>query len=302
MEDNSSVSVVNSIQLFEHYLETKGNSIKTIKSYKEDINYFHNWLKNRYQGESPHVHFITAIDCKDYENFLKNESGLSTATINRRIVAVRKWSSFLLITGIQNADIGKELKTKKFQRQNQIKWLERSEVGQLFHLIERGNGKNDAKVALHKAIISILVNAGLRVDEVSKLEIDHFDCVNKVVHVYHGKGDKYRVVPVGENTIKSVKVWLEFHPQNTRYLFPSTRSEKITVRAVEHILKRYSKQLGIEITPHMLRHTFCKQLASKGVGLETIASLAGHNSIETTRIYVTPSVKELQKAVRSIEF
>ena len=68
------------------------------------------------------------------------------------------------------------------------------------------------------------------------------------------------------------------------------------------VLKRYAQDAGLdELTPHMLRHSFAKNLANRGVGLEKIAVLLGHSSLNTTRIYITPDTKDLELAVEQLE-
>ncbi|BCB35591.1 tyrosine-type recombinase/integrase [Bacillus cereus] len=301
MPENS-MSFLHSKEIFARELQQEGKSPNTINSYQRDLTYLECWLKQRKQKEEIFAGEITSLDLRDYENYLKNQSGLAPSTTNRRLAAVKKWTAFLATYLIQTLDIGRDIKIKKVQKQNNVKWLERNEVGQLLHAIEQVKVKNGVKGAMHYCIILIMANAGLRIGEVCKIRIADVDLEQKILHVPHGKGDKYRMLPLGDQTICSIKNWLSHHPKLTDYLFPSTKSNRITPRGVQHILNNYSQQIGIQITPHMLRHTFCKQLANKGVGLETIASLSGHQSIETTRIYVTPSVRELQSAIRAIEF
>lgn len=73
-----------------------------------------------------------------------------------------------------------------------------------------------------------------------------------------------------ENTKEAIDNWLKVRDQQSDYLLVSSKSNYITTRAVQHILKKYSSQIGIEITPHSLRHTYCKQLAQQGVDIQSI--------------------------------
>jgi site-specific recombinase XerD len=74
----------------------------------------------------------------------------------------------------------------------------------------------------------------------------------------------------------------------------------LTSRGLQNIFAKYAEMAKLEISPHSLRHTFCKNLVNAGVSLEKIAALAGHESLETTRRYTEPSLKDLEKAVELI--
>ncbi|WP_041274457.1 tyrosine-type recombinase/integrase [Desulforamulus reducens] len=84
-------------------------------------------------------------------------------------------------------------------------------------------------------------------------------------------------------------------------LFLSERNTRMSDRTIRHMVTKYAKGAGLEdVSPHTLRHTFCKSLADQGVRLEHIAYLAGHESLETTRRYTQPGENDLRKAVQTI--
>lgn len=118
------------------------------------------------------------------------------------------------------------------------------------------------------------------------------------------KDKRFRMVPIGKATVKAVQSWLKSRKDfsSTDYLFTTQRADRMTDRGVQHLFQVLNERTGIEVTPHKCRHTFAKQLADKTGKLEVVADLCGHKSIETTRIYTTPSMKELKKAVEAVEF
>ncbi len=289
-----------SLESFKTHLLEQDKSLNTIKSYIQDLNHFFKWICQRY--ERPHlISVLTSTDLKDYERHLKSDESIAPATINRRLVALMKWSEFLVSIGSTSVNLSKNIKIKKIQRQNNIRWLTRKEVGKLLHAIELTKQQNHKKGMLHQTIVYLAVNLGLRVQEICNVKIVDIDTQRGIIRI-NGKGDKYRVVPLTENTKEAIINWIEERNQDSDYLLMSSKSNLITTRAVQHIFKKYSDQLGIEITPHSLRHTYCKQLAQHGVDIQSIAELAGHSSIETTRVYVTPSIQELQNALKRTEF
>lgn len=294
------VTISQSIERFKIYLLENDKSLNTIKSYSQDLYYFFKWIQQRY--EPPHlISILTSTDLKDYELHLKSDSTIAPSTINRRLITLMKWSEFLVTIGSTNINLANNIKIKKVQRQNNIRWLTRKEVGKLLHAIELEKQQNYKKGVLHQTIVYLAVNLGLRVQEMCDVKLADIDVQRSILRI-NGKGDKYRIVPMTENTKESIDNWLKVRDQQSDYLLVSSKSNYITTRAIQHIFKKYSSILGIEITPHSLRHTYCKQLAQQGVDIQSIAELAGHSSVDTTRIYVTPSIRELKDALKKTEF
>ncbi|MEN2465638.1 tyrosine-type recombinase/integrase [Ornithinibacillus sp. JPR2-1] len=293
-------TISQSIERFKIYLLENDKSLNTIKSYSQDLNYFFKWVHQRY--EPPHlISILTSTDLKDYERQLKSDSTIAPSTINRRLISLMKWSEFLVTIGSTNINLATNIKIKKVQRQNNIRWLTRKEVGKLLHAIELTKQQNYKKGLLHQTIVYLAVNLGLRVHEMCNARISDVDLRRSIIKV-NGKGDKHRIIPLTENTKEAIVNWLRERNQESEYLLVSSKNNHISTRAIQHIFKKYSSQLGIEITPHSLRHTYCKQLAQHGVDIQSIAELAGHSSVDTTRIYVTPSIQELQSALKKTEF
>ncbi|MFT4413435.1 tyrosine-type recombinase/integrase [Fredinandcohnia humi] len=293
-------TISQSVESFKTYLLENDKSLNTIKSYSQDLNHFLKWLHQRY--EQPHlISMLTSTDLKDYERQLKSDDSIAPTTVNRRLVALMKWSEFLLTVGSTSVNLSNNIKIKRIQKQNNIRWLTRKEVGKLLHAIELTKQQNYKKGMLHQMIVYLAVNLGLRVQEICNVRLLDVDIKREILRI-NGKGDKYRVIPLTENTKEAILNWLEERDQESDFLLVSSKSNHITTRAIQHIFKKYSNQLGIEITPHSLRHTYCKQLAQHGVDIQSIAELAGHSSIETTRVYVTPSIQELQNALKRTEF
>lgn len=298
--ENISVTLSQAIQGFKNYLIDQNKSINTVKGYIQDLCYFEQWLSNIYTSPIQ-IGSITKTDIKEFEREIKSNQSFSPATINRRLIALKRWTDYLAENEISLMNLGKDISIKKVQKQNNIRWLTRQEVGRLLHAVELTKYKNFQKGLLHETLILLLVNLGLRIEEACSLTKSSIHFQNNVINVI-GKGDKHRIVPLTEKTKLHLQTWLEHRQKDSEYILVSSKSDQLSPRAAQHILKKYSNQIGIEITPHSLRHTYCKQLANSGVGLQVIAELAGHNSVDTTRIYVTPSMRELQNALKKTEF
>ncbi|WP_145410852.1 tyrosine-type recombinase/integrase [Paenibacillus xylanexedens] len=302
---NSELTMESAIILFGDYLLDKGKSERTISGYcKHDLKKLVEWLDTRWSeletDQDLYVTSVTKTDIRDIVSFWKTNTSLAASSVNRQIAAVKSFFAFLYEQNYVPTNPALDITMKRIQRQNQIKWLTRQQVGRLFHVIETQQHAGKLKKVRDKAVVSVLVNSGVRNFELTNIKIQHVSEGSLLIH--SGKGDKQRIIAIGSNTYRAIQEWLQFHEGDTEYLFYTTRESKLTTRAVQHILKKYSDMAGFVVTPHMLRHTFAKQLADRVPRLELIADILGHSSVDVSRIYVTPSMREMQVAIESVEF
>ncbi|HHE71961.1 MAG TPA: hypothetical protein ENL34_06760 [Chloroflexi bacterium] len=117
-----------------------------------------------------------------------------------------------------------------------------------------------------------------------------------------GKGNKKRTVPLNAEARAALSAWLKVRPETeSAALFIGRRGERLGTRAVQRVVARQRSPAGLEnLTPHVLRHTFAKNLVDAGAGLEQVADLLGHSRLETTRIYTRPGRRDLERAVEAI--
>lgn len=151
------------------------------------------------------------------------------------------------------------------------------------------------------AATSLMLHAGLRVEEVSMLDVAD-TVINErsgTVLVRSGKGSKERSVPLNLMARKSIVAWLELRPASvSTALLTGKESPRLTVRTLQRIVQALGMQIRVsDMTPHWLRYTFAKRMERNDISIETIRDLLGHNSIETTRRYLRSSAEELQSAV-----
>lgn len=117
-----------------------------------------------------------------------------------------------------------------------------------------------------------------------------------------GKGDKFRTIPLNLNARNALKAYLSVRPGvNHDYLFVGQKGHWLRPPGIYYLVKKYGHEARIEnVSPHTLRHTFGKNLVDAGLSLDRVATLLGHSSLNTTRIYTVPSQADLQDAVESI--
>lgn len=156
------------------------------------------------------------------------------------------------------------------------------------------------------SLILFLLHTGLRISEALSLKLSDIELSERkgLVRVRQTKGITSRVVPLNATARKALQDWLAVRPETGIFLWTQVEKEPgspLTSRTVQRILKRIGTAANLpHLTPHVLRHTFAKNLVDQGVGLEKVATLMGHANLNTTRIYTTPSQKGLENAVEKM--
>ncbi len=168
----------------------------------------------------------------------------------------------------------------------------------LMRAAQSGGTKRDV------AIITILLHTGLRVSEICGLNIGDVVLKEKSGYVtVIGKGRKRRTVPLNATARNALKNWLDIRGNNPGPLFISGKKNRISVRAVQRMIEKYAYKARLEgVTPHTLRHTFCKSLIDSGESIDRVAVLAGHENLNTTARYTRPTQIDLQKAVEKLSW
>ncbi len=291
---------------YPHYLEQMDYSIRTSHAYLTDINCFARWFKET-NGDELKPNRLTLQDLKEYKSYLLTVDKASAATINRRLSAIKSYIRWGLETGQIDYDPSQRIKGIAVQ-ETAPKWLDRREQGQLQRELERRRLAAQTSAAKLQSIRDLslyyfLVNSGLRISEACALELSDLTLGERSgsVHVL-GKGEKDRTIPLNNTARQALRDWLAVRPSaENNFVFQGRNGQQLRPRTVQKDLEVLGQKTGVELTPHTLRHTFAKSLINAGISLEKVAMLLGHSSLETTRIYTTPSQADLARAVESLE-
>ena len=240
-------------------------SHRTIKTYKDCLK---NFLK--FCDKSPRS--FNKLDIKNYLDILV-EKGVSGSTLNVNLNALG-----FVIRNILNKNFMIKIKYSKTPKRLPMV-LTQEEIIKLINSIE--NTK-------HKLMIKLLYSAGLRVSELVNLTVKDFEFENNYGWVRHGKGNKDRMFIIANSLKEELLNHIKENNLNyNNYLFEG-RFGAISVRSIQEIIKKVAKiaKINKKVHPHTLRHSFSTHLIENGYDVASVQSLLGHNSAQTTMVYL----------------
>ncbi|WP_445366932.1 site-specific tyrosine recombinase XerD [Methylomonas sp. BW4-1] len=275
---------MNSAQTIEAFLNALwlefGLSDNTLSAYGSDLKLFAKWLKDK---------DITAVDDTTIKSFLANrqQQGITSRSSARIVSCLRRFYGYLLREGKINIDPTQLIDSPQLGRTLPDS-LSETDVELLLNAPE----VTDKLGFRDRTMLEMLYATGLRVSELVELKFSQINFRQGCVRIV-GKGDKERLVPVGEEAMD----WAEHYLNTARqailgnrqsdYLFVTTRGTSMTRQAFWHIIKRYAVRAGIDkhLSPHTLRHAFATHLLNHGADLRVVQLLLGHSDLSTTQIY-----------------
>ena len=269
-----------------------GLSDNTLAAYRTDLEGFQRWLGAREQelARAGREHVLGYLACRVGD-------GAKPRTTARLLSSLRRFYHYLLREGVIRSDPTAQVAAPKLGRALPDSLTER-EVERLL-----AAPAGDAPLAQRdRAMLEVLYATGLRVSELVSLAVGQVNLAAGVVRVF-GKGDKERIVPLGEEAVFQLDRYLGdgrrqlLHKKESVALFPTARGGAMTRQAFWHNIKRYAAQAGIKhpLSPHTLRHAFATHLLNHGADLRTVQVLLGHADLSTTQIYTHVAKARLKK-------
>lgn len=282
------------IDLFlnEYWIE-KGLSENTVQSYRLDLTALCDWLdKNDLSLET--------LDAVDLQGFLgeRLEKGYKATSTARMLSAMRKLFQYLYREKYRVDDPSAVLSSPKLPSRLP-KYLTEQQVSDLLNT-------PDVDVPLElrdKAMLELLYATGLRVTELVSLTIENMSVQQGVVRVI-GKGNKERIVPMGEEAAYWVRQFMLYgrpvllNGQSSDVVFPSQRAQQMTRQTFWHRVKHYAILADIDadaLSPHVLRHAFATHLVNHGADLRVVQMLLGHTDLSTTQLYTHVAKERLKR-------
>lgn len=297
------------LQKYEEWLKLRYRDT-TVSTYLREIHMFIEWWGVLYDKTYSPTEVIP-MDISEYKQYLmnvaKNKQGkrLSMITVNKKIESLRNYFHYLTDElKILNQNPIYHLKTQRIHSatMSEPRWLDRNEKNRFMRVIDDISEKKPNQSLRNRAICYLMLKAGLRISEVICLRLDDIELNRGILTVQDGKGGKMRRVTINKDVIKALQEWLDVRgEQGTDVVFISQKRTPITRQGIGDFFKKIKKEANIdELTPHVLRHTFCHDLIEKGYSINLVADMAGHQDINTTRIYTKSSEEERRKAAESL--
>jgi len=287
------------LEQFEVWLREQDRSAQTVRGYLADLRQFAAWFEGT-NGKDLQVEEVTPADVREYRGWLQTVRQAGAATVRHHLMAIRAYCRWGMAMGRIERDPTVRVKMPREEKLSPG-WLTKQEQYRLVREAERGIGAAATEMRRRLAVrdwalVVFLLNTGLRIAEVCALKWEDVQMGERSGWVMvRGKGNKTRRVPLNGEARKALKTWLEESRDEQGSVFALTPSGAYR-RLVE-----LGRRAGVEVHPHTLRHTLAKNLVDAGVGLHEVAALLGHSSLNTTRVYVTPGERDLERAVRVLE-
>ena len=268
-------------------------SPETLRNYAADLRQFHKFLISRHLVSSPVDPSTLAADAiRAYLQWLDQKGG-KPATLARKLAAVRSFYRYLSRRRLVSRNPVEGMRTPKQPRS-----------------LPRVLTKDDANALMtfpigrtvwalrDRALLETLYSTGARVSELVALDMGDVRESEGLVRL-QGKGQKERIVPIGEVALNAIRRYRLNLPRRTsgtpsQALFCNQRGGRLTSRSVARLVTRYSSRLaGGAVSPHTLRHSFATHLLDEGADLRSIQEMLGHASLSTTQRYTHVATDQL---------
>lgn len=286
-------------------------SKRTIEAYRDTFRLLFGFIESR-NGCTPSDMTILDFDADlvlNFLNYLETERGNCVRTRNARLAAIRSFFQFISLEVPERmALINRVLAIpmKRFDRPS-VRYLSKEEIRVLLSIPDQKTwiGRRD------NVMFTTLYNTGARVSELVGIRVRNISFVGRSASIsLHGKGRKERCVPLWNTTSRLLKQWMkEISDNSATPLFPDVNGNALSRSGVEFRLKCCAKKgtqicpsLGKQsVSPHLIRHTTAMHMLHAGVDISVIAMWLGHESIQTTHLYMEADLKTKEIAMSRLE-
>lgn len=276
------------------YVQSEKNySVHTLTAYRKDLSSFSGFLESEQKGDlSPDL-----IQRKDVKNYLihLSQKGFDPSSVSRKLSTLKSFFRYLQRKMKVKANPASSLQGPKRKKRlpRVISWP------QMRTLLEPSLYEKNKERLRDRTILEFLYNTGLRLDEISTLNPERIDFETGEIRVL-GKGNKERIVPLGENAARLLKEYLDSRNPAGGFLFSNKYGKALSRRGIARVVKKYGAKVTEEkkFSPHALRHSFATHLLDEGANLLAVKEMLGHEKLSTTQIYTHVSLERLKKVYK----
>ena len=289
-------------QFLEHLRYERNVSEHTLRNYASDLEQFYDYLVPAKPGNAkrkdPPIREIDHITIREWLATL-HTARKSKASIARKLAALRTFFQFLVREGVLETNPAKLVNTPRLEK----KLPKHLSIEEAVRFIESPDPETDLGKR-DRAMLELTYATGVRVSELTKLNVADIDFGNKLIRV-SGKRRKERIVPFGEPARDALQAYVAVRDhflmhapvtlRDEHALFLNYQGTRITTRSVGRMVEKYIRICsGLHnISPHALRHSFATHLLDSGADLRDIQELLGHARLSTTQIYTHVSMEKL---------
>ena len=273
----------------------RGASPHTLQAYSRELHRFMDFLSTRIAAGEAGLQRLQTRHLRDFLASLQNQ-GLAASSRARALAAVRGFLRFLTDQGLLERDPSLGLRTPRQERRLPAC----PAVPEVLGLIDAAAERDGAGGVRDRAILELMYSAGVRAAELTSLDAEGAAGVDRLV--VRGKGDKERVVPLGERARGALRGWLDVRDEVAKddepALFVNLRGKRLGTRGLRYLFGRWCRAAGgrAGYTPHSIRHAFATHLLDGGADLRSVQELLGHAGIQTTQLYTHLSTARLRRA------
>lgn len=269
-------------------------SIRTLRNYSHALNAYREWRADAFSSWRD----CTADDFRLYLFELMKQE-LARSTIRLRFAALRSFFKYLVRRRGLGVSPLADVLLPKLERKLPVV-LNLSQMEQLLEIplkIDPGPRAKPWQPARDVAMMELFYSSGLRVSELVGLDVNDADFVSETVRVL-GKGNKERMVPIGSYAMLALQKYRHQAGVQAGPLFINKSMKRLSARSVQMLLKKYlhASDIGFDVTPHKLRHTFATHMLDCGADLRSVQALLGHASLSTTQIYTHVTKERMREA------
>jgi integrase/recombinase XerC len=280
----------------QHLALEKNASAHTVKSYREDLTQALTFFRTRLGGRAAEPRQLTPRLLRAHLAWL-HEQGYARSTVARRLAAVRSFCRHLCRQGQLESNPAAGLRGPR-QDKKLPHFVSREDMARLL-----AAPPTDQPLGLRdRALLETLYSAGLRVSELTGLNLDDLDLDGGLATV-RGKGKRERLALLGPPAVEALRAWLAARPAvasgraaRLPALFANKNGTRLSSRSVGRLLAKYLNQAGLDprTSPHTLRHSFATHLLDAGADIRSVQELLGHRSLSTTQIYTHVTTQRLR--------
>ncbi len=284
---------------YEHWLrEREDLASESIRNYLSDLRHFIAWYETGREAQANNSFTpqgITTPALTRYRTYLQTVQRQKPASVNRSLISLKRYFGWVFQQHVIPYDPSVAVKLVG-QEESAPRHLDDQEEQALVAAVTKVGTLRD------RVLIVLLLHTGLRAREICRLQHDQVKLGKRSGFLeIIGKRNKYREVPLNATARKVLEEYLPTLPPDAVYLFPSGKTrDALSERALGYIVKKYASSAKLpDVSPHDLRHRFGYRMA-ESVPLHRLAQIMGHDSLDTTKLYIQGTKHDLQQAVESI--